>query len=81
MNSVLRFSIYSVLWSKIQFFGFLFIQSSGFGLPYQLATVMNKKVKTKGGTGGGTHKFPSSFSNSVFTLIKFEVLIKYTNYF
>ena len=36
MNSVLRFSIYSVLRSKIRSFGFLFIWSSGFGLPYQL---------------------------------------------
>ena len=37
MNSVLRFSIYSVLRSKIRSFGFLFIRSSGFGLPYQFA--------------------------------------------
>ena len=34
-NSVLRFSINSVLWSKIWSFGFLFIWSSGFCLPYQ----------------------------------------------
>ena len=36
MNSVLRFSIYSVLRSKIWSYGFLFIRSSGFGLLYQL---------------------------------------------
>ena len=36
-NSVLRFSIDSVLRSKIRSFGFLVIPSSGFGLPYQLA--------------------------------------------
>ena len=49
MNSVLRFSIFSVLWSKIRSFGFLFIRSSGFGLPYQFGllvcmfTYFNKK--------------------------------------
>ena len=40
MNSVLWFSIYSVLRSKIRSFGFLFIWFSGFGLPYQLDLVL-----------------------------------------
>ena len=36
-NLVLRFSIFSVLWSFFRSFGFLFIRSYGFGLPYQPA--------------------------------------------
>ena len=35
-NFSLRFSIYSVVWCNIGFFGFLFFRSSGFGLMDQL---------------------------------------------
>ena len=35
INSAVRFSIYSAVWSIIRPFGFLFIRPSGFGLMYK----------------------------------------------